>query len=109
MMKTVNSKFAICNYENCKLSNWNVYNLVIYYLSHYQNFYWRRTAEDLEMSHESSSSSFGGSRGLGRRQDSPRLTHMVYSSANSEHYQMYDCNVEMHEDWTKTLRIVDII
>ena len=61
------------------------------------------------MSHESSSSSFGGSRGSGRSQDSPRLTHMVYSSANGEHYQMYDCNVEMHEDWTKTLRIVDII
>ena len=61
------------------------------------------------MSHESSSSSFGESRGLGRSQDSPRLTHMVYSSANGEHYQMYDCNVEMHEDWTKTLRIVDII
>ena len=61
------------------------------------------------MSHESSSSSFGGSRGLGGSQDSPRLTHMVYSSANGEHYQMYDCNVEMHEDWTKTLRIVDII
>ena len=61
------------------------------------------------MSHESSSSSFGGSRGLGCSQDSPRLTHMVYSSANSEHYQMYDCNVEMHEDWTKTLRVVDII
>ena len=61
------------------------------------------------MSHESSSSSFGGSRGLGRSQDSPRLTHMVYSSANGEHYQMYDCNVEMHEDWTKTLRVVDII
>ena len=34
---------------------------------------------------------------------------MVYSSANGEHYQMYDCNVEMHEDWTKTLRVVDII
>ena len=61
------------------------------------------------MSHESSSSSFGGSRGLGRSQDSPRLTHMVYSSANGEHYQMFDCNVEMHEDWTKTLRVVDII
>ena len=61
------------------------------------------------MFHESSSSSFGGSRGLGRSQDSPRLTHMVYSSANGEHYQMYDCNVEMHEDWTKTLRVVDII
>ena len=61
------------------------------------------------MSHESSSSSFGGSRGLGRSQDSPRLTHMVYSSANGEHYQMFDCNVEMHEDWTKTLQVVDII
>ena len=36
LMKIVNSKFAICNCENCKLSNWNVYNLVIYYLSHYQ-------------------------------------------------------------------------
>ena len=34
---------------------------------------------------------------------------MVYSSANGEHYQMYDCNVEIHEDWTKTLRVVDII
>ena len=34
---------------------------------------------------------------------------MVYSSANGKHYQMYDCNVEMHEDWTKTLRVVDII
>ena len=55
------------------------------------------------MSHESASSSYGGIRGSGRSQDSPRLTHMVYSSANSEHYQMYDCNVEMHEDWTKTL------
>ena len=61
------------------------------------------------MSHESASSSCGGSRGSGRSQDSPRLTHMVYSSANSEHCQMYDCNVEMHEDWTKTLRVVDII
>ena len=61
------------------------------------------------MSHESASSSYGGIRGSGRSQDSPRLTHMVYSSANSEHYQMYDCNVEMHEDWTKTLRVVDII
>ena len=36
------------------------------------------------MSHESASSSCGGSRGSGRSQDSPRLTHMVYSSANSE-------------------------
>ena len=111
-MKIVNSKFAICNCENCKLSNWNVYNLVIYYLSHYQNFYWRRTAEDLEMSHESSRSSFGGSRKQRIRSQS-RLpssdTHGVYSSANGEHYQMYDCNVEMHEDWTKTLRVVDII
>ena len=61
------------------------------------------------MSHESASSSYGGIRGSGRSQDSPRLTHMVYSSANGEHYQMYDCNVEMHEDWTKTLRVVDII
>ena len=61
------------------------------------------------MSHESASSSCGGSRGSGRSQDCPRLTHMVYSSANGEHYQMYDCNVEMHEDWTKTLRVVDII
>ena len=61
------------------------------------------------MSHESSSSSSGGSKGLVRSQDSPRLTHMVYSSANGEHYQMFDCNVEMHEDWTKTLRVVDII
>ena len=61
------------------------------------------------MSLESASCSYGGIRGSGRSQDSPRLTHMVYSSANGEHYQMFDCNVEMHEDWTKTLRVVDII
>ena len=34
---------------------------------------------------------------------------MLYFSTNSEHYQVYACNAEMHEDWTKTLRVVDII
>ena len=81
--------------------------LVILYLS--KNIYRRRTAEDPEMLHDRTSSSGSGSRGTGCSQDSPGLTHMVYFSANGERYQMYDCNVEMHEDWNKTSRVVDII
>ena len=42
--------------------------------------------------------SSSGSHGTGHSQDSPRLTHMLYFSTNSEHYQVYACNAEMHED-----------
>ena len=34
------------------------------------------------------------------------LTNTLYFSTNCE--QVHKCNVEMHEDWTKTTRVVDI-
>ena len=34
---------------------------------------------------------------------------MLYFSTNSEHYQVYDYNVEMHEDWTITSQVLDSI
>ena len=37
------------------------------------------------------------------------MGHEMYFSTNGEAYQVLDCNVEMHEDWMKTLRNVDII
>ena len=42
------------------------------------------------------------SHGIGHSQDSQDF------STNVEHYQVYDCNTEMHEDWTKTLLVVDL-
>ena len=55
------------------LSSVKMYSYLGYPLPLLSSLVIARTAEDLEMSHESASSSFGGSRGF----DSPRLTHMV--------------------------------
>ena len=33
----------------------------------------------------------------------------MYFSTNGKAYQVFDCNVEMHEDWMETLRNADII
>ena len=55
------------------LSSVEMYSYLGYPLPLLSSLVIARTAEDLEMSHESASTSFDGSRGL----DSPRLTHMV--------------------------------
>ena len=57
----------------------------------------------------SSSSSNGARRRSRRYPDSPDLGHVLYFSTNGEAYQVYDCNVEGHEDWVKTSGNVDII
>ena len=41
--------------------------------------------------------------------DSPGLRHVMYFRTNGKAYQVFNCNVETHEDWMKTLRDVDII
>ena len=57
----------------------------------------------------STSSSSGASRRSRRSPDSPGLRHVLYFSTNGEAYQVFDCNVETHEDWVQTSRNVDII
>ena len=34
---------------------------------------------------------------------------MIYFSTNGKAYQVFDCNVETHEDWMQTSQYVDII
>ena len=63
----------------------------------------------LKMSIGSSSSSNGARRRSRRNPDSPDLGHMLYFSTNGQAYQVYDCNVEGHEDWVKTSGNVDFI
>ena len=56
-----------------------------------------------------SGSNSGARRRSRSSSDSPGLGHMMYFSTDGEAYQVFNCNVETHEDWMQTLRDVDII
>ena len=37
------------------------------------------------------------------------LTIRILITTNGEHYQVHNCNVERHEEWTQTSQVEDII